>query len=74
AYTAAGQAVLMPRFLDYQNKRYPLFERYVILHRRLHTRYLTRYEGQPELEPWWADPTEPVGEGDYLGVVWLRWV
>lgn len=74
AYTAAGQAVLMPRFLDYQNKRYPIFERYVVLHRCLHTRNLIRYEGQPMLDPWWADPTEPVGEGDYLGVVWLKWV
>ncbi|KPL82636.1 CRISPR-associated protein Cas5 [Thermanaerothrix daxensis] len=74
AYTAAGQAVLMPRLLDYTHKRYPTFERYIILHRRVHTRHFTRYEGQPVLEPWLADPTEPVGEGEFLGVVWLSWV
>lgn len=73
AYTAAGQAVLMPRWLDYSNRRYPTFERYVVLHRRVRTREFTRYVGQPTLEPWWADPTEPLVEGDPYGVVWLSW-
>lgn len=74
AYTAAGQAVLMPRWLDYHRRRYPAFERYIVLHRRVRTREFTRYTGQPALEPWWADPAEPPLDGEYPGVVWLSWV
>jgi len=74
SYTAAGQSVLMPRFIDYNNKRYPSFDRYVVLHRRVHSHNFIYYEGQPELEPCWIDPTEPLVDEDSLGVVFLSWI
>ncbi len=70
--TAAGQTVLMPRYLDYANRRFPTFERYVILHRRIHLRECYTFLGDPPLEVW-ADPTEPAVAGDPLGVVFLAW-
>lgn len=71
--TAAGHTVLMPRYLDYRRKRDPTFDRYVVLHRRVHTRDFLQFEGMhpPQL---WADPTEPAVDGDPLGVVFLSWV
>lgn len=73
SYTAAGQSVLMPRWIDYTDKRFPVFERYVVLHRRIYTRQFLRFAGQPPLDPWWADPTEEPHEGILPGVVWLSW-
>lgn len=73
SYTAAGQSVLMPRWVDYTQKRFPVFERYVVLHRRVHTRQFLRFADQPPLDPWWADPTEEALEGNLPGVVWLSW-
>lgn len=73
SYTAAGQSVLMPRWIDVTQRRFPFFERYVVLHRRVFTRQFLRFTGQPPLEPWWADPTEETLEGNLLGVVWLSW-
>jgi len=73
SYTAAGQSVLMPRWIDYTQRRFPVFERYVVLHRRVHTRQFLRFPGQPPLDPWWADPTEESLEGSLPGVVWLSW-
>jgi len=71
--TAAGHTVLMPRYLDYRRKRHPTFERYVVLHRRVHTRDFLHFEGDP-LPELWADPTEPYVAGDPLGIVFLSWV
>ncbi|RMF86591.1 MAG: CRISPR-associated protein Cas5 [Nitrospinota bacterium] len=68
-----GHTALMPRYLDYALRRHPIFERYVILHRRVHTRAFFHFPGDPPPEIW-ADPTEPLSEGDPLGVVFLSWV
>lgn len=69
--TAAGRSVLMPAWLDPQT-RFPTFARYVVLHRRVHSRDFLRWPDEPPLELW-ADPTEPQVRGDPLGVVWLSW-
>jgi len=71
--TARGITVQMPRFLDYHSHRYPTFSRYVILHRRVHSQDLLRFQGDPPLR-FWVDPTAPVIDGDRLGVVFHTWV
>jgi CRISPR-associated protein Cas5t len=70
--TAAGQSVLMPAWLDHQRRRFPTFERYVVLHRRVHSRDLLRWPDDPGPELW-ADPTEPEIQGDPLGLAFLTW-
>ncbi|MBC7105385.1 MAG: CRISPR-associated protein Cas5 [Firmicutes bacterium] len=72
-YTAQGIVVLMPRFLDYANNRYPSFGRYVVLHRRVHTGEFLRYQGEPA-PAFWVDPTSPEIRGDRLGLIFHRWV
>lgn len=71
--TAQGIVVLMPRFLDYRRNRFPTFGRYVILHRRIHTRDFLRFEGEPPMR-YWIDPTSPVIKGDHLGLAFHTWV
>ncbi len=70
--TAVGRTALMPRYLDYTARRHPTFQRYVVLDRRVHSRRFLHFPGDPEPELW-ADPTEPVRDGDPLGVVFLSW-
>lgn len=71
--TAQGVVVLMPRFLDYQRNRYPVFGRYVVLHRRVHTRDFLRVSGESETQ-FWVDPTVPAVDGDHLGLIFHTWV
>lgn len=72
-YTASGQSVTMPRYLDSTHKRHPTFDRYLVLHTRLTTREFL-YFGEPPLTQWWADPTEPQHAGLPFGVVFHSWV
>jgi len=69
--TAAGQSVLMPAWMDPQ-RRFPIFQRYVVLHRRVHSRDFLHWPHEPDPELW-ADPTEPVIRNDPLGIVWHSW-
>jgi CRISPR-associated protein Cas5t len=71
--TDRGLVVLMPRFLDYQHRREPTFGRYVVLHRRVHTRNLVWLSNEPK-PSFWADPTEPQVDGDALGLAFHTWV
>ncbi|MDI6716651.1 MAG: CRISPR-associated protein Cas5 [Actinomycetota bacterium] len=71
--TGRGLVVLMPRMLDYENKRFPTFSRYVVLHRRVHSREFLRYEGEPPLS-FWVDRTAAEVEGDHLGLLFHTWV
>lgn len=71
--TAQGVVVLMPRFLDHAQNRFPSFHQYVVLHRRIRTADLLRTEGEPE-PTWWVDPTTPEDRGMHLGLVFLSWV
>lgn len=71
--TGQGVVVLMPRFLDYKRNRHPTFGRYVVLHRRVHSKDLLRFGSEPEAS-FWVDPTSPVIEGDHLGLLFHTWV
>ena len=71
--TGAGQVVTMPRFVDYRRRREPVFGRYVILERRIHTRDFLHFSDDPEPR-YWIDPTTPRVNGDNLGVVLHSWV
>jgi len=70
--TGAGRSVLMPAWVDYTRGRFPTFERYVMLHRRVHSRDFLKWPDDPGPELW-ADPTESEVRGDPLGVVFLTW-
>jgi CRISPR-associated protein Cas5t len=72
-YTARGVTVMMPRLLDYARNRFPDFGRYIVLHRRIHTRDFLRYEKEP-VPSFWVDPATPDSGGDCLGLVFHRWV
>lgn len=71
-FTAAGRSVLMPRWLDVNHRRHPVFSRYLILQRRLHSRNLLIPQGST-LPTFYADPGEPLVEGDPLGLVFHSW-
>jgi len=71
-FTAAGRSVLMPRWLDTTHNRHPLFERYLILQRRIHTRSFI-LPPDAVLPPIWADPAEPQVQNDPLGLVFHAW-
>jgi CRISPR-associated protein Cas5t len=65
--TGQGYVVLMPRFLDYDRGRLPTFARYVVLHRRVHSEELLKYEGA-ERELYWVDPESPEEKSARLGL------
>lgn len=69
---AAGQVATMPRLLDLGANRRPLFGRYVVLRRRVHSRDFLRWEGEPPPR-FWVDPTAPEVEGDRLGLAFHAW-
>lgn len=69
--TARGVAVLMPRFIDYRNGRYPTFERYVVLHRRISSRDMLKYKG--EALTYWIDRSSPRENDEHLGLVFHSW-
>lgn len=71
-----GVAVLMPRFLDYTHGRRPIWERYVVLHRRVRLDRpgeFLRIEGERPPR-FWVDPTAPRVEGLPLGLLFHSWV
>lgn len=74
--TARGIAVFMPRFLDYHNRRQPVFNRYVILRRRVRLDQpdeFLRFETEGPLR-FWADPTALKVDGNSLGLFFHSWV
>lgn len=63
-----GIVVLMPRFLDYDNKRTPSFGRYVILNNRAKLGQATTQDG------YWIDPTSPNIKQAHLGLFFHSFV
>ncbi len=57
--TQIGTVMLMPRFLDYHNKRYPTFARYLALQRRILTNSLDMLQFDTSEQVYWCDPTAP---------------
>ncbi len=71
-HTSRGVALLMPRYLRYEEGRFPEFERYVMLRTRVHFSDLLDITGSPL--DFWLDPTSNAVEGDYLGLFFHGWV
>lgn len=72
ARTPKGVVTLMPRFVNYYQRRFPTFERYVVLKRRVKTSELLR--SPTERLTFWIDPTSPAVDGLHLGLPFLTWV
>lgn len=68
-----GYAILMPRFLDYETGRAPVFARYVILRDRVHTNSFIRFANEPA-SSYWVDPESPIHAGDRLGLLFHSFV
>lgn len=71
--TGVGHVVLMPRFLDVRARRHPVFERYLVLQRRVYSREFVRYEGEPPLR-FLVDPATADKEGICMGLLFHRWI
>ncbi|MCB0231572.1 MAG: type I-B CRISPR-associated protein Cas5 [Anaerolineae bacterium] len=70
-----GVTMLMPRFLDYANRRQPTFEQYVVVQDRvvLPNDRIPRFE-HLRYGPYWIDPTAPTLNGTPQGLVFLSFV
>lgn len=71
--TRRGVAVMMPRYLDYTQRRRPIFAQYLMLNERV----------LPESEQWntfglsepvWYDPSVPTYKGHRRAIVWHHFV
>jgi CRISPR-associated protein Cas5t len=72
--TGAGYAVLMPRYLDYQRRRAPVFERYLVLKRRVHSDELVKVNGLREPRSYLVDATTEEDRGAHLGIVFHSFI
>jgi len=70
-YTSRGYATLMPRYLDYENKRCPTFGRYFIVRERIDSSQDFLWFGEKPVERYWIDPTIPKIEGAGRGLAFL---
>lgn len=72
--TNRGYAVLMPRWINYRQGRRPTFERYFVVHGRIHCpEDLILFEPQPPLR-FWVDPETPEHRGQRLGLIFHSFV
>jgi len=65
--TSVGIVTLMPRWIDYERNRQPLFARYLILQRRVKNSDLVQFDA--EQNSYLTDPTTPHVNGMTLGLV-----
>jgi len=65
--TSVGIVTLMPRWLDYERNRHPVFGRYLLLQQRLLSQTL-KWFGEDRPSSYWADPTAPRVKGLALGL------
>ena len=68
----AGYAVLMPRYLDYERGRAPVFERYYVLRRRVFSSDLIKIRGNDDA--FWVDPFSEEVKGSKLGLAFHSFV
>jgi len=73
-YTNRGYAVLMPRWIDYRQKRKPTFERYFIVHERVQYPQDFLWFGEVQPADVWVDPTSPAVNGRHLGLIFHSFV
>ncbi|HKX26236.1 MAG TPA: type I-B CRISPR-associated protein Cas5, partial [Blastocatellia bacterium] len=71
-HTGRGIVLTMPRFLDYENNREPLFDRFVALLGLDFTQNWMRYEQQPINH--WVDPETPERQGVQRGLVFHQFL
>jgi CRISPR-associated protein Cas5t len=62
-----GVTVLLPRYLDFSNKRAPTFSRYLVVKERVLTDNFYSYGGQMD-SGYWIDPTSPSFKEAHLGL------
>ncbi len=67
-----GYAVLMPRYLDYERRRTPTFERYYVLRRRVFSSDFIKIRGDEDV--FWVDPSSEEVKGSKLGLVFHSFV
>lgn len=71
---AGGYVVLMPRFLDYVNRRAPTFVRYLVLKGRVRSDELLRVEGMHHQDSFKVDPDSTEDGGRRLGLLFHSFV
>ncbi|MFZ5436924.1 MAG: CRISPR-associated protein Cas5 [Bacillota bacterium] len=71
-HTSRGVALLMPRYLRYEEGRFPEFERYVMLCTRVHFNDMLQIPGS-QLD-FWLDPSARIVNGDCLGLFFHGWI
>jgi len=69
--TRRGVAVMMPRYVDYQQRRHPTFAQYLMLNERVLPKDMQTIGTR---QPVWCDPTTPPQSGYNRAVVWHRFV
>lgn len=66
-----GVTVLLPRYLDYNSKRAPIFSRYLVVKERVllgdGSAETLSFSHQPT-DPFWVDPTSPSYQDAHLGL------
>jgi len=68
--TVRGVTVTMPRYVDYERDRTPVFSRYVIIADRVSSSSFFEF-GDTSNGPYWVDPTAPEVLGSHLGLSFL---
>lgn len=72
-YTNRGFAILLPRYLDYENRRHPTFARYFVVKERINSQDFLWF-GEKPVEHYWIDPATPEHKGAYRGLHFLSFV
>lgn len=72
--TNRGYAVLMPRWIDYFHGRRPAFDRYFVVHERIHCPDDLLLFEQAQAPRFWIDPQSPEVRGRHLGLVFHSFV
>ncbi len=71
-----GYAVLMPRYLDYNNFRKPTFERYIVLKKRVLSEEFIKFDSDSVKQEtsYWVDTDTPEYKGAHLGLLFHSFV
>lgn len=70
-----GVTLLMPQYVDYEQKRRPRFKQYVMLRERvlLPSEEILQFSSI-SYGPYWVDPTTPAIDGVHLGLIFHRFL
>jgi CRISPR-associated protein Cas5t len=70
-YTNRGFALLMPRYVDYANRRRPDFANYFVVQERIRSQSDFLWFGEQPQETYLTDPASPEDQGARLGLSFL---